>query len=91
MFPEARDCLTELDDDLFPFPTSDSEHEYSEFVSPPKLHHFKRRGRSHVDNVSFSSLIIFQNQKFLIILKTFAFQILFRHISKMSPSTNTSW
>ena len=58
MFPEARDCLAELDDDLFPFPKSDSEHEYSEFASPPKLHHLKRRGRSHVNHMSLSSLII---------------------------------
>ena len=58
MFPEARDCLAELDDDLFPFPKSYSEHEYSEFVSTPKLHHLKGRGRSHVNHMSLSSLIL---------------------------------
>ena len=61
MFPEAQDCLAELDDDLFPFPKSDSEHEYSEFVSPRKLHHLKRKGRNHVDNVCFTSLIKIRN------------------------------
>ena len=57
MFPEAQDCLAELGDDLFPFPKSDSESEYSEFVSPPNLHQLKRRGKTHVDHLVLSTLI----------------------------------
>ena len=73
MFPEARDCLAELEDDLFPFPKSHSEYEYSEFVSPSKLHHLKRRGRCHVNLVSLSSFILNSTSEILYHFEHFFF------------------